>query len=224
MPAFTDKFLRLMRHGALAAAAMTLAGCAQQRNPDYYAVGRDTTLSDAQQQAQGSAPSARAPSQIQLGFGDQRRKPKGDQPSPQDVAQAELRAATRPLLEAKTFLGTIPCLSSPDTCSAARITLTLAPSGEWRARTVALDPAAGAHGKSVQQGCWAVIGTGPLKILLQLKNDTPKASLTFVNDNVLRINTVNGVAPNLEYRLTRQAEIDGINELHDQPALKCPKR
>src|SRR3546814_12052284 len=73
----------------------------------------------------------------------------------------------------------------------------------------------------VQQGCWDVIGTTPLRIMLKLNEQASMATLTFGNDNVLRINTVNDVTPTLEYRLTRQADIDAIDELAGKTPLKC---
>ncbi len=73
----------------------------------------------------------------------------------------------------------------------------------------------------VQQGCWSVIGAQPLRILLQLKNDVTKANLTFVNDNMLRINMINDTKPTLDYHLTRQQDIDPIDELAAPAALTC---
>ncbi|HEU0229476.1 MAG TPA: hypothetical protein VFR20_02800 [Burkholderiaceae bacterium] len=222
MPHLIQRFLRPVLHASLAAAFLTLAGCAQQRAPGYYAVQHDNTYSDAQQQGQGTAQS-KAPSQLQLGFGSQNQKA-NDNPAGNTESAVQTREweATRPLREPKTFLGTVPCLTSPGACAATRVTLTLAPSGEWRARSTPLGGNGSNTGGAVaQQGCWHVIGTAPLKILLQLNNLNPKATLTFINDNVLRIDSFNGVTPNLEYRLTRQADIDGIDELHGKPVLDC---
>ncbi|HEY9279103.1 MAG TPA: hypothetical protein VIP51_03430, partial [Eoetvoesiella sp.] len=140
---------------------------------------------------------------------------------PELAAKAAIAASVRPLTEAKTFLGTIPCLTGEYACSATRVTMTLAPTGEWRARTVALDTtASGARPALTEQGCWEVVGTAPWRILLQTKAKVNKASLTFVNDNVLRINTINDVKPTLDYRLTRQPDVDAINELTGPP-LQC---
>ncbi|HWL29497.1 MAG TPA: hypothetical protein VNQ97_11375 [Burkholderiaceae bacterium] len=211
----------LLRHpscrtpGALVL-ALALAGCAQQRPSGYYETPQESTMSDAQYQAQGRS-GARAPSQIQLGFGGQ--KPAGET-SQEQAAQASAAIKARPLAEAKTFLGTLPCLAGGSGCSATRITLTLAPSGEWRARTVFLDRPDPAN-NIVQQGCWDVIGTQPWRILLQLQNDASKANLTFVNDNVLRVNLIDDLKPALDYHLTRQADIDPINELKNPAALHC---
>lgn len=197
--------------------ALTLAGCAQQKTAGYYNTPHDNTESDAQSQAQGRY-TARAPSQIQLGFGanQENKQP----PTAQAQAAEDLAVKARALSEPKTFLGTVPCLVSNNACSATRVTLTMAPGGQWRSRTVALD-GPDAKNTVVQQGCWDVIGTQPLRILLQMKNDVVKANLTFVNDNVLRINAINEIQPTLEYRLTRQQDIDPIDELASQPALQC---
>jgi hypothetical protein len=196
--------------------ALVLAGCAQQRPDGYYATPHDSTEADAQQQAQGRT-GARAPAQIQLGFGgSQAAKAKADQ-----AAAAEPTVVkARPLAEAKTFLGTLPCLNGNSACSATRVTLTLAPTGEWRSRTVFLDTPT-ADRNIVEQGCWDVIGTQPLRIMLKLGSDASKGNLTFVNDNVLRVNMINDIRPTLEHRLTRQPDIDGIPEIASQTPLKC---
>jgi hypothetical protein len=211
----------LLRHpscrtaGALVL-AIVLTGCAQQRSSGYYDTPQESTMSDAQYQAQGRS-GARAPSQIQLGFGGQKPANEARQ---EQAAEAASAIKARPLAEPKTFLGTLPCLSGGSGCSATRITLTLAPGGEWRARTVFLDRPDPAN-NIVQQGCWDVIGTQPWRIVLQLQNNASKANLTFLNDNVLRVNLIDDVKPALDYRLTRQADIDAINELKNPTALKC---
>lgn len=193
-----------------------MAGCAQQQAAGYYDTPRDSTASDAQYQAQGRS-SAHAPSQIQLGFGANQEKNKPQTAQDQATENATIKA--RALTEAKTFLGTVPCLAG-NACSASRVTLTLAPGGQWRSRTVMLDNP-GAKNNIAEQGCWSVIGTQPLRILLQTKSEAVKANLTFVNDNVLHINAINEIQPTLDYRLTRQQDIDPIDELASQPALQC---
>jgi len=198
------------------ALAVLLAGCAQQRAPNYYDTPRESTETDAISQAQGRS-GARAPAQIQLGFGaTQPAKDKAGGTPPAGAAAA----VARPLSEPKTFLGTLPCLTGVAGCSATRVTLTLAPSGEWRARTVYLDRP-DAKNNRLEQGCWNVIGTQPLRIVLQTQGGVSKANLTFVTDNVLRVNAIDGIEPTLEYRLTRQADIDGITELANPATLHC---
>lgn len=201
--------------------ALMLAGCAKQSAPGYYTTEHDSTLSDAQKQAQGRN-TARAPSQIQLGFGDteQNKKPTAEA-APAEAASTSTMPAVRPLLEAKTFLGTVPCLTGESACTAARVTLTLAPSGEWRSRTQILGSSTGKTTPELEQGCWSLTGTDPWRILLKSQNKTRTASLTFLNDNVLRINAVNNNKPALDYHLTRQADVDGIDEMGKRAALKC---
>lgn len=198
-----------------------LVGCAQQQPEGYYATPHDSTLADAQKQAQGHR-GTRAPSQLQFGFGDTADPETAQAATPQNVTTSTYAesAEARPLLEAKTFLGTVPCLTQEADCPASRITLTLGPSGEWRARTVLLDTP-GSDQPIFQQGCWSVTGSEPLRILLQSQNQESMASFTFVNDNVLRVNMYNDQRPLLDYHLTRQADIDPIDELADQPALHC---
>lgn len=199
--------------------ALILAGCAQTRTPGYYDVPHDSTQSDAQMQAQGRD-QAKAPSQVQLGFGNSRKADQNDATSTaSSAAQAPTPAKTQLLAEAKTFLGTIPCLVNGNACSATRVTLTLAPNGEWRSRTLTLDGANAGHSQ-VQQGCWHVIGASPLRVLLQLKNQNAKADLSFANNEQLHINAIDNITPNLDYRLTRQADIDAISELKE-PAMHC---
>lgn len=205
---------------ALPLLAMALAGCAQLGAPGYYDTPRDSTQSDARGQAQGRS-SAAAPSQLRFGFGQDAQSPDETARQQRNAELAAARVPARPITEAKTFLGTVPCLKEEGTaCPASRITLTLAPTGEWRARSVAPDDA-GAQGPRLEQGCWEVIGTRPLRIMLRINEEASKASLTFVNDNVLRINALDGAQPLLDYHLTRQADIDPINELADRPALSC---
>src|SRR5690606_10416731 len=101
-----------------------------------------------------------------------------------------ISAQARPLREAKTFLGTLPCLLG-GSCEATRVTMTLAPNGQWRARSQPLT-ASGASSTTAQQGCWQVIGTEPWRIRLTAAgSESSTASFTFVNDNLLRVNSVN---------------------------------
>ncbi|MBV6306424.1 hypothetical protein KVP10_16150 [Candidimonas humi] len=220
MPALAI-YTRRARRKACGAAilAMLLAGCASQHSPGYYDNARDNTQRDAMEQAQGSGPGvqAQSPSQLHLGFGPTQKKPSAAEAANEKAAQPDY---VRPLAEPKTFLGTVPCLVNGNTCSANRITLTLAPSGLWRSRTLVLDGPDAQH-STVQQGCWQVIGSSPLRILLQLDHGGSKASLTFVNDNLLRIDSLDNIRPTLEYRLTRQADIDGIDELNKAPHPSC---
>ncbi|MBP6019542.1 MAG: copper resistance protein NlpE N-terminal domain-containing protein [Burkholderiaceae bacterium] len=198
--------------------AILVSGCAQQQTAGYYTVPHDTTETDALNHAQGGQ-GARAPSQIQLGFGNTAQK----QPAtPAEVAHTNAIVQARPLTEAKTFLGTVPCLAQDAACQASRLTLTLAPDHQWRARTVLLGTS-GADRTIVQQGCWNVVGTQPLRIVLQMAGDATKANLSFINDNVLRVNLLNEIAPTLDYHLTRQADIDPIDDVSGLHNLDCKR-
>ena|SRR5690606_34918670 len=204
-----------------AAALLALAGCAQQQPVSSQHRTQESTLADAQAQARGRSISG-APSQIQLGFGENAPKRTAQTPptEAEEADKAAIAAQARPVREAKTFLGTLPCLLG-GSCEASRVTLTLAPNGQWRARSQAL-AAVGAASTTAQQGCWDVIGTDPWRIRLRISDsESSTASLTFVNDNMLRVNSVNDHQPVLDYHLTRQADIDGIDELNAAKAPSC---
>lgn len=192
---------------------MLLGACAQQRQPGYYDTPRESTQSDALQRAQGNATPS-APSQIQLGFGDESQKPAA-QATPDSVAQTS--AIPHPLAQPHTFLGTVPCLSE-QSCAATRITLTLAPDGQWRARSTMLNEA---QTTLAQLGCWVVVGEQPLRIALRTTDEQTKALLEFVDDSVLRIHTLDGQRTRLDYRLTRQPDTDPITELAQHSAQHC---
>ena len=192
---------------------MLLGACAQQRQPGYYDTPRESTQSDALHRAQGNAAPS-APSQIQLGFGDETQKPTA-QTTPDSAAQTNIIPPA--LAQPHTFLGTVPCLSE-QACAATRITLTLAPDGQWRARSTMLNEA---QTSLAQLGCWVVVGEQPLRIALLTANEQTKALLEFVGDNVLRIHTLDGQRTNLDYRLTRQPDTDPITELAQKPAQRC---
>jgi hypothetical protein len=200
-------------------ALLAVAGCAQQAtqpSPDAY---RDSTQSDARHQAQGRG-SAQAAPQLVMGFGENAKQAR--QPSSEASAETAASAArARPLTEPRTFLGTIPCITTNQACAPSRITLTLAPAGQWRARTVSVDGARAGASPTTQQGCWIVVGTQPLRIALQTTDENSLAMLAFVNDNVLRIVRYQDVTPTLDYSLTRQADIDPIDEIQSQPPLNC---
>jgi len=107
--------------------ALVLAGCAQQKPSGYYDTPHDNTATDAQIHAQGRDV-ARAPSQIQLGFGNEEQK--ANRRKSQQQAAEGTAVKARAVAEAKTFLGTVPCLlNAGPGCSATRVTLTLGPRG-----------------------------------------------------------------------------------------------
>ncbi|WP_397473918.1 hypothetical protein [Pusillimonas sp.] len=223
MPAASKKRVCLnLQIGRIVACAalLALAGCAAQQEAGRYQQAPESTLTDAQAQARGRGTSL-APAQIQLGFGEDAAQREAQPPAtePQQANKAAIAAQARPLREAKTFLGTLPCLLG-GACEASRVTLTLAPNGQWRARSQPL--AAGAAATTTQQGCWEVTGTAPWRIRLSPgASESSTASFSFVNDNILRVNSVNDHQPLLDYHLTRQADIDGIEELNAAAAPAC---
>lgn len=212
-----------LRRMAPALLVLALAGCAQTGAPAVDSARQNSTLEDAQRQAQGRN-AARAPSQVQFGFGQDAADARPATASGGNAAAADsasdtalpAQATLRELSEPKTFLGTVPCPANA--CQAARISLTLAPSGHWRSRTVVLAPN---QGQSAEQGCWEAAGVQPARILLLLDDRAVRATLEFVNDNVLRVHDIHGAKPVLEYRLTRQQDIDPIDELKGQPLPAC---
>ena len=216
MPAhYSARHFRSKMLGALALAALA-AGCAQpQQSAALYDSSRENTRLDAESQAMGRSP--KASPQIQLGFGGTGEAPPADA---SQQAEAATSAIPRPLAEARSFLGTVPCPSGM-ACEASRFMVTLAPSGEWRARTTLLVGNLPSQALT-EQGCWNIIGNDPLRIaLVHANQDTAKADLVFVNSNLLRVQAINGVQPVLEHRLTRQADLDPIDELKNRPALNC---
>lgn len=212
------------RSAVLAAISIfAITGCAQQKQPGYYEPPKESTLSDARTQAKGRQ-NTRAPSQLQLGFGNnnEAQQPEENVQNQDGAANESTAQASviRPLREPKTFLGTLPCNMTRQSCSASRLILTLAPSGEWRARAQPLDGPL-TEQPLLEQGCWKVIGTEPWRIRLETREDATLGALTFEHNNLLRVNSMNNIEASLPIHLTRQADIDGITELNDQPAMNC---
>lgn len=204
---------------------LTLLGaCAQQSAPGYYDTPRESTTSDALHRAQGDS-GTQAPAQLQLGFGGQEQKSKSAAaPAAQSgasagAAQPAGAAVPRELAETRTYLGTIACMDGGQ-CPPSRMTLTLAPDGQWRARNTPVD---GSGPARATLGCWYLTGTDPVRIVLQT-GDQARASLEFSTSNVLRVTRLNGQAPLLESSLTRQADLDPITELASKPAQPCAAR
>jgi len=185
---------------------LCLSACARLSDP--APAPQDTSLGQAQRQALGRATSRAVP-QVQLALNE--NPPADIGPPAPDASQPVVPE----LAQAKTFLGTLPC--PDDACEATRVSLTLAPSGHWRARRTTLSTPPRV---TAEQGCWEVLRTQPLRIAL-LTEDTVRADLGFVQNNVLRVHSYNGVEALLEYRLTQQPEIDPVDALKSQPLLDC---
>ena len=195
---------------------MMLAGCAGNSASTQASAQRiNPTLEDAQRQTRGIA-SGQASTQLHLGFGDTGQQEAQPEAQTQATSNTQTETSLRALAEPRTFLGTIPCPGA--NCGASRISLTLAPAGHWRARITALGDT---QHPDTAQGCWSVVSQSPARIILQNGPEAVLANLSFINDNVLRVNEFRGTQPVLEYRLTRQAEIDPIDELKGKSLPQC---
>lgn len=236
VPGFTT-----LSRGALAAAILLTTACAQQ-GPGYYNPPPESTVTDAQSQYQDSRGRTliRPPSQLQFEIErpepvtstvavDGQPTPSGP-PSKRDGATAAAAPALQdaapvnPLAaqvipEPRTFMGTVPCFTPRMDCTAQRVTLTLSPNGRWRARTVY--QGAGTEAPVAEQGCWRGIPERPARVILQDQAGNTRAELLQTSGNVLRVRSVGGQVPNLEYNLTRQPDLDGIDELTGATPPKC---
>lgn len=218
-----------------------MAGCAQQRTEGYYNPPRESTVTDAQQQGQGAGflPLVQAPSQLQIALkapapGQSRKPAPTEEEAAHQAAVAENQAAAAAAAagstsaaahalvpQAQTYMGTVPCLSPSQQCAAQRVTLTLAPNGRWRSRSIYLSQAGEAGAPSTQQGCWDATAERPPRVLIFDVDGNPLMELTVAANNVLRVASVLGVTPNLTYNFTRQPDLDPIDELSQSPVPKC---
>jgi len=141
------------------------------------------------------------------------------------AATAGAPAQTEPVStlfpQAQTFLGTLPCFQPDMRCIAQRITLTLAPNGRWRARSAYLDADRQKESAQADQGCWRSIDERPPRVILMEANGNARAELVMAANNVLRLRAINGQSPNLNYSLTRQPDLDPIDELSKRQAPNC---
>jgi len=142
------------------------------------------------------------------------------------AAEAEAGSSVKPsayafMPQAQTYLGTFPCFSPSMECQAQRVTLTLAPNGRWRSRTTYLDTSAKPAQPVVEQGCWDATTEKPARVLLLDASGNARAELVASANNVLRVRSVLGHTPTLDYSLTRQPDLDPIDELGKQAAPKC---
>lgn len=207
-----------IRLAALLAGAAIVGGCASPSDIAQSANPRESTLSDAVGKAQGPKGQRHASSQVQLGFGD--NKPLAPIRA-QEAQEAPATETIRPLREPKTFLGTVPCLEGAG-CPAVRITLTVAPNGHWRARYEPTEAQGKKPQTQAEQGCWYPAGSQPWRIVLRTPGQEGSlASMSFLNDNVLRVLTFKDRTPTLNYQLTRQPDLDAIAELDAQRAPDC---
>ena len=124
--------------------------------------------------------------------------------------------------EAQTFTGTIPCFHSEMRCTAQRISLTLAPNGRWRARATYLERTDAEGGAQIEQGCWRAVLMAQPRIVILTSQGNVRADLSIISaGNALQLGSINGQVPNLLYTLSRQPDLDSIDELNGRPAPNC---
>ncbi len=223
-----------LSRGAILVSALLLTACAQMQQPGYYNLPAASSATDAQAQAEAAyaTQAVRPPSQIQIGLNAS--APSQQQagvnatanaagnpasantaaPAPTDNLRGEL------IPEPQTFAGTLPCFHPEMKCVAQRVTITISPNGRWRARAAYL----GQNNKTSQladQGCWRAIPQAVPRIVLLNGQGNVRAELGMTSTNVLRLISINGDMPNLIYTLTRQPDLDPINELNNQTSPTC---
>jgi hypothetical protein len=156
--------------------------------------------------------------------------PPADLTNQQNAAATDATAASTPdslrtslVPEAQTFSGTLPCFHPEMKCTAQRITLSLAPNGRWRARAAYLEQNSQSGANQADQGCWRVTPMNPPRIVLLNAQGGVRAEMSLASgSNALRLISINADSPNLTYTLTRQPDLDPIDELNKKPAPNCP--
>ncbi|KAG1341276.1 hypothetical protein G6F61_014880 [Rhizopus arrhizus] len=119
-------------------------------------------------------------------------------------------------------MGTLPCFSPAMQCTAQRVTLPLVPNGRWRGRTAYLenDPQKGPA--VTEQGCWDATDERPPRVILMDGKGNARAEFVVAANNVLRVRSIAGQPPNLNYTLPRQPARDPMAALAQAPAPHCP--
>lgn len=226
-----------------------LTGCAQQREPGYYDPPPASTQGDAEYNATGAGYRTvfRAPSQLQIDLKpatpsqqqkaaalqqqavQQGRTAEDGQAAPVVIASADApapaptvgQAASKLVPQPQTYMGTLPCFAAGLNCEAQRITLTLAPNGRWRGRSAYLEDSSHKEKAVAEQGCWDSTDEKPPRVFLTGADGNSRAEFVVSANNVLRLRALAGVSPNLNYTLTRQPDLDPIDELAKQTPPKC---
>lgn len=124
--------------------------------------------------------------------------------------------------EPQSFAGTLPCFHPEMKCSAQRVTITLAPNGRWRARAAYLEQSSKNSAVQTDQGCWRASAQAVPRIVLLNNQGNVRAELAMTSGNMLRLISMNGGTANLTYNLSRQPDLDPIDELKGKPAPNCP--
>ncbi|MEC6408174.1 copper resistance protein NlpE N-terminal domain-containing protein [Achromobacter xylosoxidans] len=146
----------------------------------------------------------------------------GAAPAPVAPASAQSAAANSLVPQPQTYMGTLPCFSPAMQCTAQRVTLTLAPNGRWRGRTAYLENDPKKAAPVVEQGCWDTTDERPPRVILLDGQGNVRVEFVVAANNVLRVRSVAGQTPNLNYNLTRQPDLDPIDELAKAKAPQCP--
>lgn len=146
----------------------------------------------------------------------------GTAPAPVAPASAQSAAANSLVPQPQTYMGTLPCFSPAMQCTAQRVTLTLAPNGRWRGRTAYLENDPKKAAPVVEQGCWDATDERPPRVILLDGQGNVRVEFVVAANNVLRVRSVAGQTPNLNYNLTRQPDLDPIDELAKAKAPQCP--
>jgi len=124
--------------------------------------------------------------------------------------------------EPQSFAGTLPCFHPEMKCSAQRVTITLAPNGRWRARAAYLEQSNKNSAVQTDQGCWRASAQAVPRVVLLNNQGNVRAELAMTSGNMLRLISMNGSTANLTYNLSRQPDLDPIDELKGKPAPNCP--
>ena len=124
--------------------------------------------------------------------------------------------------EPQSFAGTLPCFHPEMKCSAQRVTITLAPNGRWRARAAYLEQNSKNSTVQTDQGCWRASAQAVPRLVLLNSQGNVRAELAMTSGDVLRLISMNGGTANLTYNLSRQPDLDSIDELKGKPAPNCP--
>lgn len=222
-----------LRGAAILVSTLLLSACVQMQQPGYYNLPAASSATDALAQAEGAyaTQAVRAPSQIQFGLNPSAptqqqagatQTTTASAPAPAPAAAAPTDTLRSELIpEPQTFAGTLPCFHPEMKCVAQRVTISMSPNGRWRARAAYL----GQDNKTSQladQGCWRATAQAVPRIVLLNSQGNVRAELAMTGTNVLRLISINGDSPNLTYTLTRQPDLDPINELNNQSSPNCP--
>jgi hypothetical protein len=141
-------------------------------------------------------------------------------PSAAAAPSESLQATLIP--EPQSFAGTLPCFHPEMKCSAQRVTITLAPNGRWRARATYLEQSSKNSAVQTDQGCWRASAQAVPRVVLLNNQGNVRAELAMTSGNMLRLISMNGGTANLTYNLSRQPDLDPIDELKGKPAPNCP--